>query len=111
MLEIDGKRVVRLGDYFSAVGPLYNPETRLRFTVFRPATVAREAGTLFDAVVVPTPRDADAVHAAARRFAFAAPRRALVAGSQGWGVSGGGGGGTHAIASSSSTSPMPMQFL
>lgn len=71
LLEINGKRMVRKGDYFAVLGPVYEPGKTLTCTVWRPTPgsgasvvsgrggrgAARAAGTLLTVTIVPEVRD------------------------------------------------------
>lgn len=60
ILTINGKRVSCLGDYFRAVGPVYEPGRKLTCTVFRPAqggaTGSGDGGEIFTAEIFPVSR-------------------------------------------------------
>jgi putative serine protease PepD len=56
VLEVNGRRMVRKGDYFAALGPVYRKGTSLQCLVYRPAAARGHDGTLFRTTVLPVPR-------------------------------------------------------
>jgi hypothetical protein len=69
ILEINDARMRRLGDYFDAVGPVYDPTVRLRCKIFRPApgaasgrggSASGDGGQVMTVVVAPAPKEGEA---------------------------------------------------
>jgi len=69
ILEINDARMRRLGDYFDAVGPVYDPSVRLRCKIFRPTAGAAsgrggsasgDGGQVMTVVVAPAPKEGEA---------------------------------------------------
>lgn len=64
ILAVNGKRVAGLGDYFRAVGPVYEPGRKLSCTIFRPVQGGARAagagdgdgGEIFTAEITPVSR-------------------------------------------------------
>jgi serine protease Do len=54
VVEIDGRKMVRNGDYFAALGPVYDPNKTLRCKIFRPS---RTGGQEFEVLLKPTKRE------------------------------------------------------
>jgi hypothetical protein len=62
ILEINGRRMVRKGDYFAALGPVHEPGKALSCKVYRPPWTGRGrggpvAGHVFTTTLVPRVRD------------------------------------------------------
>jgi hypothetical protein len=69
ILEINDARMRRLGDYFDAVGPVYDPFVRLRCKIFRPTAGASggrggsasgDGGQVMTVIVAPAPKEGEA---------------------------------------------------
>lgn len=68
ILEINGRKMTRKGDYFAALGPIYEPGKRLECKIWRPNAASgggrggRAAGgaggQVISATIVPVVRDA-----------------------------------------------------
>jgi serine protease Do len=58
ILEVNGRRMSHRGDFFAAVGPIYDPSTRLQCLVFR-SSKGSKSGELVSVNITPGVRAAD----------------------------------------------------
>lgn len=78
LLEINGRRMVRKGDYFASLGPVYDPSHVLRCTMYRPPPPGSKRGTqgkVFTALVKPEARGSGGNAQGAESAGYRQPRR------------------------------------